>query len=242
MFASMHRKNSGTPARTRRHVTFVLLTAMLPLGVAVSQSPVVARAALTANDCGTWAMLQVSKTSAMTFYTPSINAALAIPGVKGLSLRAPWTAITSNLTIFDMGVQIAAADHSALAIRFLRKDTAGTVPREQHEDGDLHHSAAVGRGIHAHSFVPNTISRPLQRNRPSAGRILRCPRLRILHLPWYSGATAEIYDGPEVMTAPGYSAANFLTGYERLMAIGLSVAGPISRSNIRSAASERARS
>jgi hypothetical protein len=28
------------------------------------------------------------------------------------------------------------------------------------------------------------------------------------------------------MAAPGYSAANFLTGYERLMAIGLSVAGP----------------
>ena len=228
MSASVHRKNSGKPARTRRGVTIVLLTAMLPLGVAVSQSPVVARAALTANDCGTWAMLQVSKTSAMTFYTPSINAALAIPGVKGLSLRAPWTAITSNLTIFDMGVQIAATDHSALAIRFLAgKDTPAPFLGNSTKMGNSTIPLPWGAGSTPTSFVPNTTFEAAYSatvHQLAAYALLH--GIGILHLPWYSGPTAEIYDGPEVMAAPGYSAANFLTGYERLMAIGLSVAGP----------------
>jgi hypothetical protein len=237
MFAWVHRKNSGKQARTpqptvasgrRRRLSLVLLTAILPLGVAFSQSPVVARAALATNDCGTWAMLQVSKTSAMTFFTPSINAALAIPGVKGLSLRAPWTAITSNLTIFDMGVQLAAADHSALAIRFLAgKDTPSQFLGNSTKMGTSTIPLPWGAGSTPTSFVPNTTFEAAYSatvHQLAAYALLH--GIRILHLPWYSGATAEIYDGPEVVKAPGYSTANFLAGYERLMSVGLSVAGP----------------
>jgi hypothetical protein len=237
MFARVHRKNSGKQTRsrfataasnTRRRLSLVLLTAILPLGVAFSQSPVVARAALATNVCGTWAMLQVSKTSAMTFFKPTIDAALAIPGVKGLSLRAPWTAITSNLTIFDMGVQIAAADHSALAIRFLAGEYT---PSQFLGNSTLMGTSSIplpwGQGSTPTSFVPNTTFETAYGatvHQLAAYALLH--GIRILHLPWYSGATAEIYDGPEVQKAPGYSQANFLTGYERLMAIGMSVAGP----------------
>jgi hypothetical protein len=228
MFASMYRKISERRARTRRRLTVVLLMAILPLGVAFSQSPLVARAALTTNVCGTWAMLQVSKTSAMTFFTPTINAALAVPGVKGLSLRAPWTAITSNLTIFDMGVQIAAADHSALAIRFLAgKDTPAQFLGNSTRMGTSTIPLPWGQGSTPTSFIPNTTFETAYSatvHQLAAYALLH--GIRILHLPWYSGPTAEIYDGPEVTKALGYSAANFLTGYERLMAIGLSVASP----------------
>src|SRR4029077_19971042 len=44
--------------------------------------------------------------------------------------------------------------------------------------------------------------------------------------PWYAGPSAEIYRGVEVEVAPGYSLQNFLKGYERLVVIGMSVAGP----------------
>src|ERR1039458_9087639 len=37
--------------------------------------------------CGTWAMLQVSTSTALKWFTPSINQALAMPGIQGLSLR-----------------------------------------------------------------------------------------------------------------------------------------------------------
>jgi hypothetical protein len=237
MFDSLYRKSSRERVRSgfvtpgssaRRRLSLALLTAIVPLGVAFSQTPVVARAALANNVCGTWAMLQVSKTTALTFFRPSIDAALAIPGVKGLSLRAPWTAITSNLAIFDIGVQIAAADHSALAIRFLAgKDTPSQFLGNSTHMGTATIPLPWGAGSTPTSFVPNTTFETAYSatvHQLAAYAVLH--GIRTLHLPWYSGPTAEIYDGTEVMKAPGYSAANFLTGYERLMAIGMSVAGP----------------
>jgi hypothetical protein len=53
----------------------------------------------------------------------------------------------------------------------------------------------------------------------------RANGIRELHLSWYSGSTAEIYLGPEIQSAPGYSLQNFLAGYEQLINIAMSVAG-----------------
>jgi hypothetical protein len=224
MFA---RESFRTLGNTRKLMLLALM-GVLPLGAALSQGLITAQASVPAAASGTWAMLQVSKTSALTYYRPTINAALAIPGVTGLSLRAPWTSITSNLDIFDEGVQIAQADHSALAIRFL----SGVDTPSQ----DLGNSTSIagqaiplpwGPGSTPTSFVPNTVFENAYRSTvEQLATFALANNIHVLHLPWYSGTTAEIYNGPEVQAAPGYSPANFLTGYERLVAIGMSVAGP----------------
>jgi hypothetical protein len=211
----------------RRRFTVLVAATLLPIGAALSQGST-AQAAIPVAVSGTWAMLQVSTTSALTFFRPSIDAALAIPGVTGLSLRAPWTSITSNLGIFDGGVQIAQADHSALAIRFV----SGVATPAQF----LGNSTTVsgksiplpwGPGSTPTSFVPNaTFENGYRSTVEQLAVFARANGVHMLHLPWYSGTTAEIYNGPEVQNAPGYSLQNFLTGYERLIGIAMSVAGP----------------
>jgi hypothetical protein len=173
-------------------------------------------------------MLEVSNVSAVTYFTPTINAALATPGVKGLSLRVPWTDITANLSIYTAALRVVQADHSALAIRFLSGINTPT--------GYLGNSTRMagqsiplpwGPGSTPTSFVPNTVFENAYRSAvDELATYANAHGIHVLHLPWYSGPTAEIYDGPEVQRAPGYSVQNFLTGYERLAAIGMSVAGP----------------
>jgi hypothetical protein len=214
--------------RSFRKFAFIALMGVLPLGAALSQGIIGAQAAIPASVAGTWAMLQVSTPTALNYFSPSINQALAIPGVTGLSLRAPWTAITSNLDIFQGGVQIAQADHSALAIRFVSGvDTPPQFMGNSTAIGDQQIPLPWGPGSTPTSFVPNTVFENAYRATvDELAAFARANGIHMLHLPWYSGTTAEIYNGPEVQNAPGYSLENFITGYERLVAIGMSVAGP----------------
>jgi hypothetical protein len=176
-------------------------------------------------------MLQVSSASALTWFAPSVEQALAVPGIAGLSLRAPWTSITSNLDIFDAGLQLTQAAGVGLAIRFI----SGVDTPAQ----DLGNSTILagsggqsiplpwGAGSTPTSFVPNTAFEAAYASTvQELAAFARAHGVHELHLPWYSGPTAEIYLGPEIESAPGYSMSNFLTGYERLIDIGMSVAGP----------------
>jgi IPT/TIG domain len=227
------RSSPQTPSRHTRWALRALrgsgtlvLVALLPLGAAVSQG-VVAQASIPAEVSGTWAMLQVSTPTALNYFRPSIDAALAIPGVTGLSLRAPWTAITTNLGIFEQGVQIAQADHSSLAIRFVSGvDTPPSFLGNSTSVGGRSIPLPWGAGSTPTSFVPNTTFENAYRSTvDELATFARANGVHMLHLPWYSGTTAEIYNGPEVQNAPGYSLQNFITGYERLVAIGMSAAG-----------------
>ncbi len=224
----MFARRSYTKCANARKAALVALMGMLPLGAALSQGMVTAQASIPTSASGTWAMLQVSTTSALTYFRPAIDAALAIPGVTGLSLRAPWTSITSSLAIFDEGVQIAQADHSALAIRFVAG--VDTPPQFLGNSTSIDGKAIPlpwGPGSTPTSFVPNTVFENAYRTTvDQLASYAVANGIHVLHLPWYSGTTAEIYDGPEVQDAPGYSLQNFITGYERLVAIGMSVAGP----------------
>jgi hypothetical protein len=234
MFASRSDINSGNgsrPApkrltsRMRGRVAVLALTALLPAGAALSQSEMAAKASIPTTICGTWSMLQVSKLSALTFYRPQIDASLKIPGVKGFSLRAPWSAIATNLSIFDTGVAIAAADHSALALRFISGvDTPSQFLGNSTTIGSQRIPLPWGPGTTTTKFVPNTVFENAYKAVVlQLAAYARLHGIHLLHLPWYSGTTAEVYNGPEVQRAPGYSITNFLTGYERLIAIGMSV-------------------
>jgi hypothetical protein len=236
MFASRSQKLDRDQTRrtfvqrgsATRRVKLLMLIGVLPVAAALSQSGVVAQASLPSTATGAWAMLQVSKTTALTYFTPTINAALAIPGVKGLSLRAPWNAITSNLDIFTQGVHITQADHSQLAIRFIAG--VDTPPQDLGNSVTIAGKSAPlpwGAGTTPTSFVPNTVFENAYRATvQQLGAFALANGVHVLHLSWYSGTSAEIYNGPEVVNAPGYSLQNFLTGYERLAVIGMSVAGP----------------
>jgi IPT/TIG domain len=223
-------QNSGRPRSvvpTLRGRGMVVVAALLPL-VAIFSQGSAAQASIPTAVSGTWAMLQVSTPTALTFFRSSIDTALAIPGVTGLSLRTPWTSITSNLAIFDDGVAIAQADHKALAIRFVSGvDTPTQFLGNSTTVAGQPIPLPWGAGATPTSFVPNTTFENAYRSTvDELAAFARANGVHMLHLPWYSGTTAEIYNGPEVQDAPGYSLQNFITGYERLVAIGMSVAGP----------------
>jgi hypothetical protein len=173
-------------------------------------------------------MIQANKVSALKYYTPSINAALAIPGVKGLSLRAVWTSITTDLSIYDLGVQIAQADHAVLAIRFV---AGANTPPQFIGNGTTMAGKTIplpwAKGTTPTSFLPNTVfENAFAATVKQLATYARANGIHLLHLTWYGGVSAEIYNGPEVIAAPGYSVQNFLRGYERLVDIGMAVAGP----------------
>jgi hypothetical protein len=175
-------------------------------------------------------MLQVSTSTALKWFTPAINQALAVPGIRGLSLRAPWTSITSNLDVFSAGVAIAHADHVSLAIRFVAgEDTPsqflGNSTVLAGSDG-TRIPLPWGAGSTATSFQSNSaFVAAYKATVDELAAYARANGIRELHLPWYSGPTAEIYLGPEIVKAPGYSMQNFLDGYEQLIDIAMSVAG-----------------
>jgi hypothetical protein len=180
--------------------------------------------------CGTWAMLQVSTSTALKWFTPSINQALAMPGIQGLSLRAPWTSIAPSLSIFAGGLQITRAAHVNLAIRFVAgEDTPAQFLGNStvlQGSGGRHIPLPWGAGSTPTSFIPNTtFVAAYKATVDQLAAYARANGIRELHLPWYSGPTAEIYLGPEIQSAPGYSLQNFLDGYEQLINVAMSVAG-----------------
>jgi hypothetical protein len=172
-------------------------------------------------------MLQVSAASVLNWFSPSINQALAVPGIQGLSLRAPWTGISSNLSIFASGLQLTRAAHRNLAIRFVAGvDTPAAYLGNSTSLGSQRIPLPWGAGSTPTSFIPNTTFIAAYRATVNElAAYARANGVRELHLPWYSGPTAEIYLGPEIQRAPGYSLQNFLLGYEQLINVAMSVAG-----------------
>jgi hypothetical protein len=49
--------------------------------------------------------------------------------------------------------------------------------------------------------------------------------VHLLHMPWYGALWNEYYLGPQVLTAPGYTYAAWLTAHERLAQIAWAYAG-----------------
>jgi hypothetical protein len=177
--------------------------------------------------CGTWPLLTVTSSNALNWFSTLINQSLSVPGVAGFSIRAPWTSITSDLSIYSSALAIAQAHHVGLAIRFV---SGVATPSQFMGNSTLMQGQPIplpwGAGSTPTSFVPNTA---FEAGYTATVRQLaawaRGHGVHMLHLPWYSGPSAEVYLGPEIQSAPGYSLQNFLTGYQRLLDIGMSVAG-----------------
>jgi hypothetical protein len=181
---------------------------------------------------GTWALVQVNSTTQLTQLTPAIDTALATPSIRGLSLRVPWSAISSSLSLVDAVRALATAHGSGFEVRFV----AGIdTPSQVFAAGanSILNSAGQriplpwGAGSTPTHFVPNTAFEAAYRSMVSQLAAYDIAHgIHELHLPWYSDQWAELYLGPDVERAPGYSYQNWLTGHERLLQIAMAYAGP----------------
>ncbi|HTC82071.1 MAG TPA: hypothetical protein VK848_11120, partial [Acidimicrobiia bacterium] len=98
-------------------------TALLGVGVVaaalalVGAIPDSGSTSLPATVCGTWVLHQPATVTDLHNAGPEIQAALALPGVVGLSLRLPWKAVDTDFSLLTEGLAIARAGGKALTIR-----------------------------------------------------------------------------------------------------------------------------
>src|SRR5580700_1664955 len=162
----------------------------------------------TAAVCGTWSLIQASSSSQLTS-NATLDASLTTPGLKGLSVRVPWTAIAANLDVVTAGYNLAQSHGISYAIRFM----AGTSTPTQDLGNAVPYAGGGmlplpwGPGTTPTHFVPNTVfESAYTATVAELAAFARAHGVRELHLPWY-----------------GYQ--NFLTGQERLIQIGMRYAG-----------------
>jgi hypothetical protein len=219
-----------------RRLLLLTVIGTLPVYAALSQASVVARASASSAPpaacsvvavCGTWSLIEASSSSQLTA-NAALDASLTTPGLKGLSVRVPWTAIASNLDVLTAGYNLAQSHGVGYTIRFM----AGTSTPTQDLGNAVAYSGGGmlplpwGPGTTPTHFVANTVfESAYTATVAELAAFARAHGIRELHLPWYGGPWAEQYLGPEIEAAPGYSYQNFLTGQERLIQIGMQYAG-----------------
>jgi hypothetical protein len=176
--------------------------------------------------CGTWVLQQASSAAELDRMRGDLRAALATPGVRGLSVRAPWNAIDGNLGVFNEALDIARAAGKPLSIRVM----AGR------------HTPARVFQAGAYSYVDSRgerIPKPFSDNGSAGNPVFereyeqmvaglagwsRSHGVRLLHLSWYGHLWAEIDNGEEIQRSRGYSLDAWATGHLRLLDIGMKYA------------------
>lgn len=216
-------------ASTRRPATLLVVMALLGLAVSLPRAATAAGASVTPINaaCGTWVLQQSTTMTELNGAATQIDRALALPGVVGLSLRVPWNAIDGDLALFERGLELARARGKSLAVRFM----AGRhTPPRVFEAGAYSFVSAAGDLIPKPFADDGTAGNPVfeQEFDYTVGVLATWARangVRLLHLPWYGFAWAEIYNGEEIQAAPGYSYAAWLEGHTKLIALALAHAG-----------------
>jgi hypothetical protein len=177
--------------------------------------------------CGTWALQQSLSTAQLRSQAGLISAALRTPGVRGLSIRAPWSAVDTDLSLLEEAYRQASAAGKPLSIRFM----AGRwTPARVFTAGAYHYVNPAGERIPKPFSNTGTPGNPVfeaeyDRAVARLAAWSRAHGVRLLHLPWYGQKWAEIDNGPEIQAAPGYSFPAWLAGHKRLVDIGLAHAG-----------------
>jgi hypothetical protein len=157
---------------------------------------------------GTWSLIQTSTAAGLA----TTAASLSTPKLRGLSVRVPGTALADN-SVLDAAAALAATHKVALALRFM----AGTSTPV----------AALGHGVPFAGggqipvpFMPDG-SPNLIFETWFAAKVdqLAAYNPAELHLSTYGAKWAELYQGPEVTSAKGYSDTAWYTGHYRLLDI-----------------------
>lgn len=178
-------------------------------------------------SCGTWVLQQVGSAAELDGWAARIDAALALPGVVGLSLRVPWDALDEDPTLLDRGLALAEARGKEFTVRFM----AGRwTPRSVFEEGAHSFVSAAGDVVPTPFGPDGSPGNPVFERAfgEAVGTLAQWSRahgVHVLHVPWYGFLWAEIYNGTELEALPGYSWTAWLEGHRRLAEIALSHAG-----------------
>ena len=173
--------------------------------------------------CGTWVLQQVSSVAELDRMRPQIDAALATPGVRGLSVRAGWNAVDGDLAIFDRAYEITQADGKELSIRVM---AGRSTPARVFDAGAYSYVDQKGDRIPKPFSDSGTAGNPVfeLEYQKLVSRLATWSRnhgVTLLHLPWYGHLWAEIDNGAEMQATKGYSLAAWTTGHLHLLDIGL---------------------
>lgn len=170
--------------------------------------------------CGTWVLQQVQSTAEINAYASRIDAALAIPGVVGLSIRFPWNVADTDFALLDRAAEIAASRGKQLAIRFM----AGRhTPQRVFDAGAAYYlkgAEKVPAPVNADGS-PNTVFE--QAWNEYVGRLAAWSRahgVHLMHLAWYGQDWAELNNGAEVRASAGYTQQRWTDAHARLVALG----------------------
>jgi hypothetical protein len=193
-----HRIPGGT-------VVAAILTMTIVLSVASAQ---------VAQARGTFVLQQASSARALRHQAPAIRKVLRLDGVKGLSVRVPWTTLEHRQGHYDFHILRVArkiAGRHALQIRFM----AGRyTPKFWRGNSMLYDGSATG-GLGAGSVVPLPFGRDGGPNRTFERgwkklvthlvRWSKHHRVHLVHLSWPGLLWAELALIDPMTNQPGYS-------------------------------------
>jgi hypothetical protein len=213
--------------RTRRINAGILATFLVAAAVLVIGPSFTADANTPADPmppvCGTWVLDQVSSVAELDGQRTQIDAALRTPGVRGLSVRAPWNAVDGNQAIFNRAYEIAQAAGKQLSIRVM----AGRhTPARVFDLGAYFYIDSNGQRVPKPFSDSGVAGNPVFEQQYQAmvntlGAWSRSHGVRLLHLPWYGHMWAEIDNGNEIRAASGYSVDAWTAGHLALLDIGM---------------------
>lgn len=214
--------------RRVKRVGGAALTALLIAGGPLAPVPASAATptSLSTAICGTWVLQQVSSVTELNNYKTQIDNALSLPGVVGLSIRFPWNAVDTDFSLLNAGLSIARAKGKALSIRFM----AGRwTPARVFSAGSPYYTISSGQKVPAPFYPdgsPNTVFEGAWDE--FVGRLANWSRangVKLLHLAWYGQDWAELNNGAEVRSVPGYTQTNWTNAHKRLIDIGAKWSG-----------------
>ena len=176
-----------------------------------------------ASISGTWVLVQVTDEQQLRLWSSSISSVLENFDVRGLSLRVPWDAMTDSL--LDEGKAIADAAGKAYSIRVM---AGHFTPQWVFDTGSP--SYTVNGDQVPTPFFPDGSSNTVFES--AYGGLVsyladysRSRGIHLLHLPWYGQDWAELNNGTEVRSQPGYSEAALIAAHERLLDIAIPFSG-----------------
>ncbi len=179
-----------------------------------------------AEVCGTWVLQQVADASELKRSQPALEAALATPGLRGFSLRAPWHAIDQNFGLLDAGHAIAEAAKVGFSMRFMAgRHTPARVLDLGGCASHLRNGERVPTPFRSDGSPNLVFEQEYEALLVRLAGWCRERGVRLAHLAWYGGDWAELNHGAEVRTAPGYAYAAWLHGHVRLLDLGVRQAG-----------------
>ena len=176
-----------------------------------------------ASISGTWVLVQVTSEQQLQQWSGSIASVLQSYDVRGLSLRVPWDVMTDAL--LDEGKAIADAAGKAYSIRVM---AGHFTPQWVFDTGSPSYSVN-GDQVPTPFFPdgsPNTVFEAAYGGLVSyLADYSRSRGVQLLHLPWYGQDWAELNNGLEVRSQPGYSESALIAAHERLLDIAIPFSG-----------------